>query len=214
MPWNQFSFSSIYIHETNTTGVKSKYSLKHIHNHSTYYLNIYNFLKFNNHCHIVSWFIQFKNKPMWSHRLFKNTACAWITKWLAKSITSSFTILHKNHTEQSTEEKADCFSVGKHIKTKIKGTFNWKGTHLHRKLSIIFWNCSRNTAHVPSPWIRHLPLLADGSQHETLRVTPYNLGIGVAASAMLSIAHSSVPLRMRKYPSSPQFVPQLFLTIQ
>lgn len=37
-----------------------------------------------------------------------------------------------------------------------------------------------------------------GDLYEILEGILYNLGIGVAATAMLSIAHSSLPLRMRK----------------
>lgn len=40
--------------------------------------------------------------------------------------------------------------------------------------------------------------MTNGGQSEMLEGTSYNLGIGVAATAMLSIAHSSVPLRIRK----------------
>lgn len=86
--------------------------------------------------------------------------------------------------------------MGKYI--MVKGSLNFKGTNLPRDLFVTFWHCSSNTVKVSSLWISQFPFMTVGDQSETLGGTPYNLGIGVAASAMLSIAHSSVPLRIRK----------------
>lgn len=77
----------------------------------------------------------------------------------------------------------------------MKGGFNFKGKNLHRNLLAIFWNCCYKSLQSVN---KSSPFMTDGGQYEVLGSTPYNLGIGVAAIAMLSIAHSSVPLRIRK----------------
>lgn len=85
--------------------------------------------------------------------------------------------------------------AGRYI--KIKGGFDFKGKNLHRNFLglISFCNCYCKSL----KYVNHsTPFTTDRDLFETVGGTLYHLGIGVAAIAMLSIAHSSVPLRILK----------------
>ena len=84
--------------------------------------------------------------------------------------------------------------MGRYI--KIKESFNSEGKKLHRNLFVIFCKCCIKS--LQREVDQSSPLMPEGRQHEILGDAPYNFGMGVAATAMLSIAHSSVPLRIRK----------------
>lgn len=82
--------------------------------------------------------------------------------------------------------------MGRYI--KIKGSFNFKA-----QIFIGIYLKSENVKCKSLQSVNNSVSFDDWcGQYEMLGGTLYNLGIGVAATAMLSIAHSSVPLRIRK----------------
>lgn len=80
--------------------------------------------------------------------------------------------------------------------TVIREGFDFKGKHLHRNLFVIFRKyCYKSFKSISLSSL----FLTDGCHcYEILRDILYSLGIGVAVNAMLSIPHSSVPLRILK----------------